>query len=478
MIRKASPEQALAFTLGLFLLTVFVRGGNSRQIVIFTTVAALICLALSALVAWKSDRVQLFRLGGGLYVAAMSFIAISAVLALIPLPPDFWLSLPGRAAYAGVVTVLQQPPLDVASLPLSIDPLGTSFASLSLIVAFAVWLAAMLLRSSLLLKLLGVFAVVAIVQAAIGLLQLVFGTPSFMGYSMSVVARGATGTFINKNHFATLLAMALPLLVFRATGQFTFFRQHEAPTSLSNIWWGAATAMVAATLVASLSRAGGAAGFSVAVLAILLCVFRKQATTKQRLGLLIGGGMAFALVSGTSLKLLMDSLQGTAFSESAEGRLQLLRFSVVGLNAFFPVGAGLGSYSIAAQRFQPETVAGYVEHVHNDYVELIFDTGIFGVAALICFAAAAMVTAIRLWKTLSSDQQPLSPAVACWLGAAAFAIHAWFDFPAHIPGLTIVVSLLFGASMNESLLKSHDRTRRLLPRLSDVTISGNVQARP
>ena len=476
MIRKPSPEQALAFTLGLFLLTVFVRGGNSRQILIFTTVAALICLALSALVAWKSARGQLFRLGGGLYVAAMSCIAISAVLALIPLPTDFWLSLPGRAAYAGVITVLQQPPIDVASLPLSIDPLGTSFAGLSLVIAFAVCLAAMLLRSSLLLKLLGVFAVVAIVQAAIGLLQLVFGTPTFMGYSMSAAGRGATGTFINKNHFATLLAMALPLLVFRSTGQFTFFRQHEAPTPLSNVWWGAATAVVAAALVASLSRAGSAAGFSVAVLAILLCVFRKQATTKQRLGLLIGGGVAFALVSGTTLKLMMDSLHGTAFSESAEGRLQLLRFSVVGLKAFFPLGAGLGSYSIAAQRFQPETVAGYVEHVHNDYVELIFETGILGIAALICFAAAAVATGLRLWRTMSSDRQPLSPAIACWLGAAAFGIHAWFDFPAHIPGLVIVVSLLFGASMNESLFKSHERTRRLPPRLHDVTISGTTQA--
>lgn len=186
--------------------------------------------------------------------------------------------------------------------------------------------------------------------------------------------------------------------------------------------------------------------------------------------------MAFALASGTSLKLLLDSLQGTAFAGSAEGRLQLLRFSVVGLKAFFPLGAGLGSYSIAAQRFQPDTVAGYVEHVHNDYVELIFETGVFGVGALICFAAAAIASGLRLWKTLPSEQQPLSPAIACWLGAAAFAIHAWFDFPAHIPGLVIVVSVLFGAAINESLLKSNERTRRLPPRLSYVTVSGITQA--
>lgn len=474
MVRKLILEQALAFLLGLFVFAVLIRGGNTRQVIICASAMALVCLALSAVIAWRSSTKVQLSLGSGLYVLAMLCLLASAVMALVPLPLDVWLSMSGRSAYEDVVATLRQEPFEVSSLQLSIDPIGTSFATLSLIVAFAVGLATLLLPASMLLKLLGTVVSLAVAEAALGILQLAFGTPSFMGYDVAVGGTRATGTFINKNHYATLLAMALPLLVFRATGQYSFFRQNGVPSSLSNVWWGTATALVLVALIASLSRAGGAAGFSVAVLATLLCIFRKQATTSQRLGPMIIAALALAMASGSSLKLFLDSLQGAAFAESADGRRVLFHLSLAGVKAFFPLGSGLGSYSIAFQRFQPEEVAGYVEHVHNDYVELLFEAGILGALALACFAMAAAAAGLRLWKTLDIRQQPLSPAIACWLGAAAFAIHAWFDFPAHIPGLIIVVSLLFGACMNESLLKSHDRSHRKPPTLDVSTVAGQI----
>lgn len=443
--------------------------------VITASVAALTCLALSTAVAWKIRGASTLSRSGGYYVAGMFCLMLSALVALIPIPADIWLQLPGRSPYADVVATLRRSPFDISSLQLSMDPIGTSFASLSLIAAFAVGLATLLLPRSLLLKLLGALVTLVVAQAALGILQLAFGTPSFMGYDIAVGSTRATGSFVNKNHYATLLAMALPLLIFRAAGKYSFFENKEAPSSLSNVWWGAATALVAAALVASLSRAGSAAGFFVAFIATLLCVFRKQATTRQRVGLLIIAALAFALASASSLKLLIDSLQGAAFADSADGRRALFRLSLIGTKAFFPLGSGLGSYSIACQRFQSDGVAGYVEHAHNDYVELVFETGILGIAALACFAIAAATAGARLWRTLRFDQQHLSPAIACWLGAAAYAIHAWFDFPAHIPGLTIVGSLLFSASMNESLLKSHERTRRLAPRPPEGTATLTAQ---
>ena len=140
----------------------------------------------------------------------------------------------------------------------------------------------------------------------------------------------------------------------------------------------------------------------------------------------------------------------------SDGRNILVRLSLIGANLFFPVGSGLGSFSIAFQRFQTDGVTGFIEHVHNDYVELLFEAGVLGCVVLICLAIAAVATGLRLWK-LQSENETLSPAIACWLGALAFAIHAWFDFPSHIPGLTIVVSLLFGASMNSAFVKPAEK---------------------
>lgn len=456
MSRTSLSEKALALTLGLFLLTVLIRGGNSRTVVIATSILAIVCLVLGAVVAWSTSRRLAFTVGNALYVCAMLGLLVIGLAALVPLSPETWLSLPGRAPYADVVAALGQPPFNISSLSLSFDPVGASFATLSLLVALSVGMAAMLLPAPLLLSVLALFAGIAIAQACLGLLQLVFGTPSFLAYDIPVGGNRATGTFVNKNHYATLLAMALPLLVFRTAGQCNFSHSATTRTALSSIWWGVATATVAAALVASLSRAGSAAGFAVAVLATLMCGLRKQATTRQRFGLLGIAALAFALASMSSLTLLLDSLKGATFADSADGRKVLVRLSLIGANSFFPVGSGLGSFSIAFQRFQTDGVTGFIEHVHNDYVELLFEAGLLGCVVLICLAIAAVATGLRLWKS-QAENEPLSPAIACWLGALAFAIHAWFDFPSHIPGLTIVVSLLFGASMNSTFVEPADK---------------------
>ena len=413
---------------------------------------AMVCLTLAAVVAWSTSRRLAITVGNAFYVCAMLGLVVIGLAALVPLSPETWLALPGRAAYADVVAALRQPPIDLSSVSLSFDPVGASYATLSLLIALSVGLAAMLLPAPLLLSVLALFVGIAIAQACLGLLQLVFGTPSFLAFDTAVGSNRATGTFVNKNHYATLLAMALPLMIFRTAGQFNFSQKVASPSPLSSIWWGVATATVAAALVASLSRAGSAAGFSVAVLASLICGFRKQAITGQRFGLLGVAVLALALASMSSLSLLLDSLQGEAFADSAEGRKALVRLSMIGAISFFPVGSGLGSFSIAFQRFQADGVAGFIEHVHNDYVELLFEAGALGCVVLICFAIAAVAAGLRLWKS-QSQTQPLSPAIACWLGALAFAIHAWFDFPSHIPGLAIAVSLLFGASMNSTFVK-------------------------
>ena len=457
MTRPSLSEKALAFTLGLFLLTILYRGGNVRSLVIGTALAALLCIAACAVIAWKaySNAIASLPSGSGFYIAAMVCLMASGLAALVPLSPETWLALPGREAYREVVATLQQRPIGMSVLQLSIDPVGTSYATLSLLVAFSVGMIAMLLPTSLLMSVLGLFVVMAIAQAILGILQVALGTPSFMGFDLAIGNHRASGTFVNKNHYATLLAMSLPLLIFRVSGQIRFSSRTVERSSLSNVWWGVATALVATALVASLSRAGSAAGFSVAVLATLLCVLRKQTTVKQRFGLLAIASLAFVLAAESSLTLLLDSLKGPTLANSAEGRQSLVRLSILGVKAFFPLGSGLGSYPIAFQRFQAEGVVGFVEHVHNDYVELIFETGLFGAVVLMCFAAAAVLSAWRFWQSHSADR-PLSPAIACWLGAMAFAIHALFDFPAHIPGLTIVVSLLFGASMNGNFLKSSE----------------------
>ena len=122
-----------------------------------------------------------------------------------------------------------------------------------------------------------------------------------------------------------------------------------------------------------------------------------------------------------------------------------------GIVEFFPLGAGLGSYAIAFQRFQTPNLLGFVEYAHNDYLQLLFELGALGAVVLVLLLLAAVLSGRTLWRFRVRGER-LSPALACYLGAFAFAIHAWFDFPAHIPAIAILATLLFTASTNLALV--------------------------
>ena len=444
-------ERALASVLGLFLLLTLFRGGNTDIAItaaLVGTLALLVALVLFALA--NRNQLQWPSTAAMYFIAALLVMAIAGAAALVATPPDMWLSLPGRAAYRSIVNELVSPEFAMGSLPLSIDPRGTQRALCVLAPCIAIAVVVPFVSRASLLRLLGLFAVLATFEAMIGLIQLGFRGAlvfDFAGHSR------ASGTFVNKNHFATLLAMSLPLLIFRASGQFTFF-SHEGKNSspLSNTWWGIAGAFVAAALIASLSRAGVLAGGVVAMIAMALCAARRRSSSPRFLLLAIAVVLlAISVAAMTGLGSLLRSLLASGLGDGVSSRTLINAHTWNGITAFFPVGAGLGSFSTAFQRFQSPTLLGYIEYAHNDYLQLCFELGIVGVAVLLLLGLAAAHAARTLFRAAPASRH-LSPALACLLGALAFAIHAWFDFPAHIPALAIIVTLLFSVAANTSLV--------------------------
>ena len=446
-------EKALALALGLFLLLALFRGGNTDAAITLALVGSLVVLAFTSLLALSRGRVNgtISSPAALLFVAALLMLLAVGAVALVPVSTQSWLALPGRQAYSHLVALLGESDFGLQQLPLSIDAAGTRRALLALAPCIAISIAVPLLSRRHLLRLLGAFVVLAAAEALLGLFQL-----GFRGASMLVLEYAghnrASGTFVNKNHYATLLAMALPLLIFRATGQFSFFSHRHEASALTNVWWGVVAAFVAAALVASLSRAGVLAGGIVAVIALALCPLREHLRSRQVLFTVLAlVALAVALAAMTGLGSLIRSVTQGGLGDGASNRTLMNAHTWSGIVAFFPFGAGLGSYTVAFQRFQTPSLLGFVEYAHNDYLQLLFETGLVGVVILILLALAAIVTGRTLWRDYDKRQR-LSPAVACYLGALAFAIHAWFDFPAHIPAIAIIATLLFSASMNPALI--------------------------
>ena len=455
-------EKALAIVLGLFLLLTLFRGGNTELAMRVAAGASVVLVLIGVLLAFAAaPAVPKPAMSWLFLVAALLLLLCTGVFFLLPVATSSWLQLPGRAAYSGVVALLSQPDFAVTSLPLSVDPTGTKRALLALAPCLVIALATCFLARRSFLRLLGLFAVLATLEALIGLFQIGFRGASSLFILDYVGHARASGTFVNKNHYATFLAMALPLLVFRASGQYSFFAHRNDTSALSNVWWGVAAAFVAAALVASLSRAGVLAGGVTTAVALGLCATRQQ-WRSRRIAVLVVAALALlaiGLASVAGLGPLMRSVSGGGFGEGASSRMLMNSHTWAGVAEFFPLGAGLGSYSIAFQRFQTPQLLGFVEYAHNDYFQLLFETGAAGVIVLLLLLISAFLAGRALWRARSKNER-LPAALACYLGAAAFAIHAWFDFPSHIPATAMVATLLFAASMSAELLVV---SRRKLP---------------
>jgi O-antigen ligase len=178
------------------------------------------------------------------------------------------------------------------------------------------------------------------------------------------------------------------------------------------------------------------------VLIIAICVELARATRRgqtRRRVLSLGAAALFLL---GAILISSDSFFA-AFSDAAAtgsfaARLSMYEATIAGTLALFPLGSGIGSYAVAFPAFQPPTLSGFVEHAHNDVLQLMFEAGLIGLVALALIVFAAY-KAFRNWQ-----RSTWNPTLGAYLlGSLGFALHANLDFPARIPALAVIATILF-----------------------------------
>ena len=189
-------------------------------------------------------------------------------------------------------------------------------------------------------------------------------------------ARGAAvqGTYVNKNHFAGLLEMALPLAAAYAAALFARPTRAKAAGMLS------VALLICAGLVCSLSKMGFAAGLAGLFVMGALAIAGK-----------VQGGKKWLAVAGLAVLVLFSFvfLPSDAFianyggltskgQAALEGRGPIWR-ETLHLIAAYPVfGCGLGNYETAFLRYQTSVVDRVFTYAHNDYLQVAAELGAAG----------------------------------------------------------------------------------------------------
>lgn len=439
---------ALSGCLALLALAPLMRGGNRHPALIALELLGLVILVGLSLRALRPDSIPA-RMRWPIGVLVLSPLLLAA-FQLTPLPAWLWLRLPGHDIYAQT--------LDGAGaamsgwLPLSVDAGATAASLLAGIPLAATFLAGHYASLPQLRLVLRTVIAMALVQVVLGVLQFAGGADSALYFGLP--GGRPVGTFANSNHYGNYLAMCLIALIWLSyeSGKRAVSAHSHALLSPRNRLIVAATGalFLVLGLLMSLSRGAAVSGLACAAAAMAIVGLRLRG---PRTGARLAAAAALLLLLVLAAVALLGADTATSrasagtLADSAGYRARLAATSLDGALAFMPWGAGWGTYDQAYQRFQPAEIAGFANHAHMDYVELLLEGGLpfLLLAGLFTWLAASrIVELVRHARQGGALHSEAMACVLCGLGLLTLLAHSLVEFNMRIPANAILAALLAG----------------------------------
>lgn len=120
-------------------------------------------------------------------------------------------------------------------------------------------------------------------------------------------------------------------------------------------------------------------------------------------------------------------------------------------------GTGLGTFAGIFPRYSTDQCILFF--AHNDYVQLLAETGLAGGAAAAALAAALARRCVRFCRDAPIPYRIL--AAGPWAAAAGGAIHAGFDWNLHLPANALLAALVTGLAASSVPMRAAAKTRSL-----------------
>lgn len=431
----------------LYLLACLLLGGSTRAH--WSNMALQLgAIAILALAALGRPRIQSGRPGRqvGYLVAALLALVLSQ---LVPLPPSVWSGLPGRAAVADGFTLLSQP---LIWLPLSLAPYETMTSALWLLPPLAV-LAGILLAGAYRDSWLAIAVVLAAFAGVLlGVLQVTSSDPLDSPWYLHAVTNNgqATGFFANSNHMGTLLVSTVPFLVALYGSRRNRTQKLHAAASKIAILGGA---MLVILVGIALNDSLAGLGLGVAVLSASLFVRAPIERKQTRWGLAAAGLVGLVAISAMFANPFQNNLTGVGAERDVSSRYTSYRNSLQATRDHFPAGSGLGSFADLYPRYENPTTVDrtYINHVHNDYIEIVLETGLPGLVLLMFFLLWWVGRAVAVWRAPTIEYFGRAATIA----SGAILAHSVVDFPLRTSSIAVLFAMCL-ALMAGPRRKTHD----------------------
>ena len=408
--------------------TAFIFGGATRQGLVSEAIPELLSLPL---VAFALPRATPSLNRSPSAFALVVGLMILPCVQLVPLPPALWSALPGRSPIAEILTTAQAP---MSWRPISLIPVETWRALLSLLPAVAVFLATLTLEREARRRLLLLSMAMGVACAMMAMLQVLGGRGSWLYfYDFTNVGKGV-GFFANANHFGGFEYALLPLGAAALAET-----RARSPAFLVAIIGCVVPALLFA-LALSGSRSAMILG-SVSAIATLAFVLSPELAMLGRRRALAWAA-AFALVvlpvaMGLGLLQILSRFGEDNLTQDA--RWTIFANAWAEMWNYFPVGAGVGTFLDVYPLHErvADLTPVLVNRAHNDGLETLFEGGAASFLLLLGFliwlGAATYRAFVR--EDAVEGRQARAGAIAMWL----LLVHSLWDYPLR----TIALEALF-----------------------------------
>jgi O-antigen ligase len=363
-------------------------------------------------------------------------LALVPLIQLVPLPPWLWTLLPHRAPEIAAFEDAGQP---LPWMPISVSPNDTWRSVPALLPPLAIFLATLLAsyreRRMLSLEVIAL----GVVSAFLGLLQVAQGAASPLRFFAFTNLSEAVGFFANRNHLAALLYTALLFATAWAidigfkTAYWRDRRLFEARSMVAVT--GIFLAIVILLAGEAMARSRGGMILTMASLAgayALVISDRRRAFNASSIGLLLAAvGTAFVLAVQFALYRILERFGADPLDDV---RVQFVRNTVEAVKAYLPFGSGMGTFVPVYEMFEhPGDLAAhvYVNHAHNDIVEVCLEAGVIGIALMGAFAAWFISKSTRIWRQDAGGAGEFDRSLvrAATMVVALLIAHSFLDYP-------------------------------------------------
>lgn len=260
--------------------------------------------------------------------------------------------------------------------------------------------------------------------ACFAMVQQLSGATRIYGFHRVLHPQNLYGPYPNRDHYAGLMEMLAPLPLVCALSA-------ALPREV-RILLGSAAVLMTASVVLSGSR-GGLVAIAAEILFLAIYLWSKGRGRQYFVLLVVffAATCAFLYWLDASPALLRWKQLDTA-EELASGRLAIARDTIHMWRARPWLGHGLGTFTTVYPQYRSFYTDQIVNETHNDYLQVLVETGVAGAAAMLWFIVTLYRNGMMSRRSRRADLRDLFR-LGALTGCTGLLVHSFFDFNLHIP---------------------------------------------